>query len=166
MFQGWEITDYLQATQIVVSVMEILVTAFVAIWVVQSVQTKIDREKVLKDYFSGELIQLRTDLRAFLDLLIRGQMEAQSIKREHNLLRVRINDLMDVLNEKFNVDKKYLSAYRQGLLKIVEEDENYESGYSDNLKVKFTDSTVERLHKLRTKNDHVFNYILLKLYED
>ena len=126
MFQGWEITDYLQATQIVVSVMEILVTAFVAIWVVQSVQTKIDREKVLKDYFSGELIQLRTDLRAFLDLLIRGQMEAQSIKREHNLLRVRINDLMDVLNEKFNVDKKYLSAYRQGLLKIVEEDENYE----------------------------------------
>ena len=62
MFQGWEISDYLQATQIMVSVIEILVTAFVAIWVVQSVQTEIDREKVLKDYFSGELIQLRTDL--------------------------------------------------------------------------------------------------------
>lgn len=165
MFQGWEISDYLQATQIMVSVIEILVTAFVAIWVVQSVQTEIDREKVLKDYFSGELIQLRTDLRAFLDLLIRGEMEAQSIKREHNLLRVRIKDLLDVLNEKFNVDKKYLSAYRQGLLKIVEADENYEKGYSNNLKVKLTDNTVTRLHKLRTDNDHIFNYILLKLYD-
>lgn len=165
MFQGWEISDYLQATQIMVSVTEILVTAFVAIWVVQSVQTEIDREKVLKDYFSGELIQLRTDLRAFLDLLIRGEMEAQSIKREHNLLRVRIKDLLDVLNEKFNVDKKYLSAYRQGLLKIVEADENYEKGYSNNLKVKLTDNTVTRLHKLRTDNDHIFNYILLKLYD-
>lgn len=51
MFQGWEISDYLQATQIMVSVIEILVTAFVAIWVVQSVQTEIDREKVLKDFF-------------------------------------------------------------------------------------------------------------------
>ena len=165
MFQGWEISDYLQATQIMVSVIEILVTAFVAIWVVQSVQTEIDREKVLKDYFSGELIQLRTDLRAFLDLLIRGEMEAQSIKREHNLLRVRIKDLLDVLNEKFNVDKKYLSAYRQGLLKIVEADENYEKGYSNNLKVKLTENTVTRLHKLRTENDHIFNYILLKLYD-
>lgn len=165
MFQGWEISDYLQATQIMVSLIEILVTAFVAIWVVQSVQTEIDREKVLKDYFSGELIQLRTDLRAFLDLLIRGEMEAQSIKREHNLLRVRIKDLLDVLNEKFNVDKKYLSAYRQGLLKIVEADENYEKGYSNNLKVKLTDNTVTRLHKLRTDNDHIFNYILLKLYD-
>lgn len=165
MFQGWEISDYLQATQIMVSVIEILVTAFVAIWVVQSVQTEIDREKVLKDYFSGELIQLRTDLRAFLDLLIRGEMEAQSIKREHNLLRVRIKDLLDVLNEKFNVDKKYLSAYRQGLLKIVEADENYEKGYSNNLKVKLTENTVTRLHKLRTDNDHIFNYILLKLYD-
>lgn len=165
MFQGWEISDYLQATQIMVSVIEILVTAFVAIWVVQSVQTDIDREKVLKDYFSGELIQLRTDLRAFLDLLIRGEMEAQSIKREHNLLRVRIKDLLDVLNEKFNVDKKYLSAYRQGLLKIVEADENYEKGYSNNLKVKLTENTVTRLHKLRTDNDHIFNYILLKLYD-
>lgn len=165
MFQGWEISDYLQATQIMVSVIEILVTAFVAIWVVQSVQTEIDREKVLKDYFSGELIQLRTDLRAFLDLLIRGEMEAQSIKREHNLLRVRIKDLLDVLNEKFNVDKKYLSAYRQGLLKIIEADENYEKGYSNNLKVKLTENTVTRLHKLRTDNDHIFNYILLKLYD-
>ena len=165
MFQGWEISDYLQATQIMVSVIEILVTAFVAIWVVQSVQTEIDREKVLKDYFSGELIQLRTDLRAFLDLLIRGEMEAQSIKREHNLLRVRIKDLLDVLNEKFNVDKKYLRAYRQGLLKIVEADENYEKGYSNNLKVKLTENTVTRLHKLRTDNDHIFNYILLKLYD-
>lgn len=165
MFQGWEISDYLQATQIMVSVIEILVTAFVAIWVVQSVQTEIDREKVLKDYFSGELIQLRTDLRAFLDMLIRGEMEAQSIKREHNLLRVRIKDLLDVLNEKFNVDKKYLSAYRQGLLKIVEADENYEKGYSNNLKVKLTENTVTRLHKLRTDNDHIFNYILLKLYD-
>ena len=165
MFQGWEISDYLQATQIMVSVIEILVTAFVAIWVVQSVQTEIDREKVLKDYFSGELIQLRTDLRAFLDMLIRGEMEAQSIKREHNLLRVRIKDLLDVLNEKFNVDKKYLSAYRQGLLKIVEADENYEKGYSNNLKVKLTENTVTRLHKLRKDNDHIFNYILLKLYD-
>ena len=165
MFQGWETTDFLQATQIVVSVIEILITAFVAIWIVQSVQTKIDSEKVLKDFFSSELIQLRMDLRSFLDKLIRGEIEAQSIKRDHNLLRVRINDLLTALNKKFKVDKKYLGAYRQNLLKIVEADENYNKGYATNERVKLTENTITRLHKLRTENDHLFNDILLKLYD-
>ena len=165
MFQGWETADYLLATQIVISLIEILITAFVAIWIVQSVQTRIDSEKVLKDYLSGELIQLRTDLRLFLDKLIRGEIEAQSIKRDHNLLRVRIKDLLATLNKRFEVDKKYLSAYRQNLLRIIEDDENYEKGFSENEKVELTEETINRIHKLRTDNDHLFIDILLKLYD-
>lgn len=165
MLQGWVTADYLQATQIVVSVIEILITAFVAIWVVQSVQTKIDSEKVLKDFFSGELIQLRADLRSFLDKLIRREIEAQSIKRDHNLLRVRINDLLSALNKKFKIDKKYLGAYRQNLLKIVEGDENYVKGFASNEKVQLKEETINRLQKLRTENDHLFNDILIELYD-
>lgn len=165
MFQGWITADYLQATQIVVGVIEILITAFVAIWIVQSVQTRIDSEKVLKDFFSSELIQLRTDLRSFLDKLIQGEIEAQSVKREHNVLRVRINDILSALNKKFKIDKKYLGAYRQNLLKIVENDDNYVKGYTANEKVKLKEETINRLHKLRTDNDHLFNDILIKLYD-
>ena len=165
MFQGWTTTDYLQAVQIVVAVIDILITAFVAIWIVQSVQTRIDSEKVLKDFFSNELIQIRTDMRSFLAKLISGEIEPQSIKRDHNLLRVRINDLLSALNKKFKVDKKYLGAYRQNLLKIVEDDENYVKGFAMNEKVKLTEATINRLHKLRTDNDHLFNDILLKLYD-
>ena len=99
MFQGWSSGDFLVATQIVVAVIDILITAFVAIWVVQSVQSKIDSERVLKDFFSKELIQLRSDLRSFLDKLIAGGVEAQSIKREHHLLSVRIQDLLSAMNK-------------------------------------------------------------------
>lgn len=165
MFQGWETADYLQAVQIIVGIIEILVTAFVAIWIVQSVQTKIDSEKVLKDFFSRELIQLRSDLRSFINVLISGQIEAQSIKREHHLLRVRINDLMAALNKKFKVDKRFLGAYRQNLLKIIEADDNYNNCFAENKKVELTASTINSLQKLRTDNDHLFNDILLMLYE-
>lgn len=157
--------DYLQATQILIGLIDILVTAFVAFWIVKSVQTKIDSEKVLKDFLSSELIQLRTDLRAFLDVLIRGEMEAQSIKRDHNLLRVRINDLLSVLNRKFRVDKKYLAAYRQNLLKIVENDNKYINAFVNNEKVHFSEVTIKRLHELRVNNDHLFNDILIKMYD-
>lgn len=165
MFQGWDSSDFLVATQIVVAVIDILITAFVAIWVVQSVQSRIDSEKVLKDFFSKELIQLRSDVRSFLDKLIMGGIEAQSIKREHHLLSVRIQDLLSALNKKYGIDKRFLKAYRLSLMKIVEGDGNYVQSFGTNGIVTFTDDTVSKLHTLRTNNDHLFNDILLKLYE-
>lgn len=165
MFQGWDSSDFLVATQIVVAVIDILITAFVAIWVVQSVQSKIDSEKVLKDFFSKELIQLRSDVRSFLAKLIMGGIEAQSIKREHHLLSVRIQDLLSALNKKYGIDKRFLKAYRLSLMKIVEGDDNYVQSFGTNGIVTFTDDTVSKLHTLRTNNDHLFNDILLKLYE-
>lgn len=165
MFQGWGSGDFLAATQIVVAVIDILITAFVAIWVVQSVQSKIDSEKVLKDFFSKELIQLRSDLRSFLDKLIMGGFEAQSIKREHHLLSVRIQDLLSAMNKQYGIDKRLLKAYRLHLMKIVEEDDNYEQSFRTNKRVMLLDTTVSKLHTLRTNNDHLFNDILLKLYE-
>lgn len=165
MFQGWGSGDFLAATQIVVAVIDILITTFVAIWVVQSVQSKIDSEKVLKDFFSKELIQLRSDLRFFLDKLIMGEFEARSIKREHHLLSVRIQDLLSAMNKKYGIDKRLLKAYRLHLMKIVEEDDNYEQSFRTNERVMLMDATVSKLHTLRTNNDHLFNDILLKLYE-
>ena len=165
MFQGWSSGDFLVATQIVVAVIDILITAFVAIWVVQSVQSKIDSEKVLKDFFSKELILLRSDLRSFLDKLIVGGVEAQSIKREHHLLSVRIQDLLSAINKKYGIDKRFLKAYRLNLMKIVEADNSYVQSFSTNDKVTLMSETVSQLHVLRTKNDHLFNDILLRLYE-
>ena len=37
MLNGWVIADYLQASQIILAVFEIVVTTFVAVWVVRSV---------------------------------------------------------------------------------------------------------------------------------
>ena len=164
MFKGWSVNDYLVASQIIVALLNILIMAFMAIWVVQSVQSKIDSEKTLKDYFSKELFLLRSDLRVFLGKLIAGGVEAKTIKREHHLLSVRIQDLLSALNKKFGIDTKYLKAYRQNLMKIVEKDTNYVDQYESNGKVSFSDDTVASLHALRTNNDHLFNDILLKMY--
>ena len=39
------------------------------------------------------------------------------------------------------------------------------SPFALNKKIKFTEDTIEKLHTLRVKNDHLFNDILIKLYE-
>ena len=86
-------------------------------------------------------------------------------KREHHLLSIRMKDLLDVMNKKFNIDKKYLKVYRQNLLKIVEEDASYQDYSQKDVMIALSQNTIDKLHDIRTKNDHLFNDILMKLYE-
>ena len=165
MFNSWGTADYLQASQIILTILEIVVTTFVAVWVVRSVQRKLDNERILKDYLANELIDLRSELRAFIEKLISSDIKANSIKREHHLLSIRMKDLLDVMNKKFNIDKKYLKVYRQNLLKIVEEDASYQDYSQKDVMIALSQSTIDKLHDIRTKNDHLFNDILMKLYE-
>ena len=57
--------------------MSILVTAFMAWWVVKSVQRKLDTERTLKDHFAHEVIDLRKETRDFITKVINGGMKAK-----------------------------------------------------------------------------------------
>lgn len=165
MLNGWVIADYLQASQIVLAVFEIVVTTFVAVWVVRSVQRKMDNDRVLKDFLAHELIDLRCDVRTFIDKLISGNIKANSIKREHHLLSIRMKDLLNAMYDKYKIDKRSLKMYRQNLLKIVEDDNLYQDNCQEDVMIVLSQDTIDKLHDLRIKNDHKFNDILLKVYE-
>lgn len=165
MFSFWNVSDYLTASQVVVSVVDIGITSFIAIWVVRSIQKKIDNEKVLKEYISKELLLLRSDLRSYIEKIISSKVKPKTIKREHHLLSVRIQDLLSIMNIKYGVDKKYLNVYRLYLMKIIEADKTYEQAYLGDKAVILEQKTVLKLHDLMIKHDHRFNDLLLQIYE-
>ena len=161
----WTIADYLQASYICVTALSILVTAYVAVWVVKSVQRKLDTERTLKDHFAHELIGLRNEARSFIRDVISGGMKAKDIKYNHNHLRSHITDLQKLLNQKYDISKTFLTAYKMNLIKIIEKDDAYNNAFKENQEVTFSSDTAAALHKLGHENDHVFNEVLLKIYE-
>ena len=161
---NWTIGDYLQAAYVCLTALCIVVTAFMAVWVVRSVQRKIDNERTLKDHLAHEVIGLRKDTRDFLAKVIVGGMSAKEIKRCHYRLSTHINDILSLLNKKYGVDKRFLKAYRQNVMKIIEEDEPYTQAFNVDGAVTLCDTTVAKLHEIEVKNDHLFNDVLLKIY--
>lgn len=162
---SWTVADYLQAAYVCLTALGIVVTAFMAVWVVRSVQRKIDNEQMLRDHFAHEVIELRKDTRDFMTKVITGGMHAKEIKRCHYRLSSHINDLLALLNKKYKVDKKYLKAYRQNVMKIIEDDGAYTQVFDANGEVTLNSETVTKLHEIEVKNDHLFNDVLLKIYE-
>lgn len=161
----WTIADYLQASYVCLTALSIVVTAFMAVWVVHSVQKKIDNERTLKDHFAHEVIELRKDTRDFMSKVINGEINAKEIKRRHYRLSSHINDLLLLLNQKYKIDKKYFKAYRQNVMKIIEKDEHYTHAFNENQIVMLTDETVQNLYEVEKNNDRKFNDVLLKIYE-
>lgn len=162
---NWTVADYLQASYVCFTALSIIVTAFMAVWVVRSVQQKIDNERTLKDHLAHEIIDLRKDTRSFFAVVIKGGLKAGEIKRGHYRLSTHVNDLLTLLNKKYKIDKKYLKAYRQNVMKIIEKDDAYTNAFAGNEVVTLNDNTVAELHKVEVDNDHLFNDILLKIYE-
>lgn len=165
MFQDWGPGDFLSATQIIIAVINILITTFVAIWVVENVQKKLNDESALKEYCIKELILLRSDIRCFFNNIIANEIDAQTIKREHHVLCMRSIDLLTTMNTLYGIDTNSLSVFGFSLMKIIERDNNYEESFSSKHELPLNQTTVAKLHKIRTDNDHLFNDILLKLYE-
>ena len=161
----WSIADYLQASYICLTALSILVTAYVAVWVVRSVQRKIDTERTLKDHFAREIISLRKEARSYISDVIKGGMKAQDIKYNYNHLRSHITDLQNILNQKYNINKACLRAYKMNLIKIIEKDEAYINAYQNNHEVTLSNDTTTALQKLGRENDHLFNDVLLMIYE-
>lgn len=162
---SWTVADYLQAAYVCLTALSIVVTAFMAVWVVRSVQRKIDNEQMLRDHLAHEVIGLRKDTRDFMAKVITGGMHAKEIKRFHYRLSSHINDLLSILNKKYKIDKKSLKAYRQNVMKIIEEDGAYTQVFDANGEVTLNAETVTKLHEIEVNNDHLFNEVLLKIYE-
>lgn len=161
---GWSIADFLQASYLCLTALSIVVTAFVGIWVVNTVQRNINNESTLKEHFAKELITLRSDARLLIEKFTSEQLSAEEMKRTHYSLQVRMKDLLNLLNCKYGIDKQYLRAYRSNIPKILEEDASYIGGFVNQSKVKLSADTNQKLYTLSRDNDHVFNEILLKIY--
>lgn len=161
----WTVADYLQASYICVTALSILVTAYVAVWVVKSVQRRLDTERTLKDHFAHEIIGLRKETRDFISDVVKGGIKAQNIKYNYNHLRQHITDLQKILEQKYTINMTILNAYKMNLLKIIEKDEAYNDAFKDNKEVTLSSETATALHNLGRDNDYLFNDVLLKIYE-
>lgn len=162
---NWTTADYLQASYVCITILGIMVTAYMAVWVVRSVQSKIDNERALKEHFAHEIIDLRKESRLLLGKLIKGDLKAWEIKRCHYRLSTHMNNLLSVLNSRYGIDKKKLRPYRINLMKIIEEDCIFENSYRLNVTVALENETLNKLYRLEKDNDHLFNDILLQIYE-
>ena len=158
-------SDWLSFASICVTIISIIVSAAIAVWVVKKIQAKLDSEQKLKDYFCDELKDIRNGYKGIINDIYNNQMTPNDFKNRMNSLGARATDLMAHLKEIFNIENT-LDAYRLELNTIVTESNLYIVSYAHNGdgNLRFSNEFKANLREFEIRNKSIFSDLIQKIY--
>ena len=159
-------SDWLSITSIAVSAIGIVVSALVAIWIVDTLQKKLDRNLQLKDHFSKEVLAVREQYRNLVRDLTGSSQRPKQIVNNFKMTSIYANDLLRLLNTQYKTPTDILQPFQTELLSIATDCEEYNKAYRYNKKFQYRKVTIETIREFEKKHDKLFNDILMTIYNE
>lgn len=154
------ITDVIQ---ILVDLFGIFVTTSVSIWIVKTIQKRLNNERSTKDYFIGEVSVIQNEYRNLLSSVMSSKESPKMLKVKFNNLNTKVNSLMKLLATKYKIQENLLAEYQTHLPMIIEDDRGYTNVYRQDSRFTLTRETINAIYKLDRENNHIFYDIIVKI---
>lgn len=146
-----------------ISIMGLLVNAFLAFWIVKTIQNRLANKRVLKDHFISEIKEIRNEYRNCLSNLYSCKTHPRIVIPWFKLMNIKVNDVMSVLNSKYSIDKNYLLPYQHDLQEMITNNEDFINQFKNDNNVTFTESSKIQFIKFQQENNQLFNDIIIKI---
>lgn len=149
-----------------IAIAGILVNSALTIWIVRTIQNRLTNKRVLKDHFIVEIKEIRSEYKCFLNKLYANKMTAQSIIPWFKLMNIKINDIIDLISEKYRIDKTILKPYQNDLRELITENEDFIKMFKSDKPIDFSDNSKNQFIKFQQENNHLFNKIIVKINDE
>lgn len=164
-YQGLSPSDWIALTSIFVDVLAMLVGAFIAVWVVRSIQSKLDSEQKLREYFHSEILSVRDGYRKILDDIYHHTMRPKEFQQRMSSLSILSTDIMLHVKEKYGIDDVRLVSFQLDLNEKISDEPGFLAAYIPNNVLEFPRTFEAELRQFEATNNSVFNEIFVKLYK-
>ena len=144
----------------------IIVPSVVAWLIGNTIKNKLDNKKSLRDHILREILEIRNNYRQLLDSVRIGTIKPKVVKTKLSVFSIRITDLMKLIKKGDNdVSKDFLLPYQLDFSQLITEDDNFILKYKDNEEFTISDMTYSSLLDFENKNNHLFNDLILAIFE-
>ena len=151
---------------IIVNVLGIFVTAGVSIWIVKTVQKKLNNERSLKDYFISEVSNIQTEYRNLISSVLSSKESPKLLQVKFYNLGAKVNSLMGLLEQRYSIPRDLLYEYQITLRMIIEDDEGYTSVYRRDSRFTLCPNSIAAIYNLDNQNIHLFYDMIIKINSD
>ena len=146
-----------------ISIASIIVNAILAIWIIKTVQDKVNNKRILKDHLINEIKEVRDEYRFFLNQLFSNKIKPSHIAPWFKLMNIKINDLLDLISQKGSIDKNILNPYQIELRDTITELDEYISNYISDEKILLSPISQIKVIRFQQKYNHLFNKAIVKI---
>lgn len=159
-------SDWIAISGLSISVMSILVSAMVAIWIVDKLQRGLENHQQLKDYLSQEVLSVREQYRDLIRDLTGTTQTPKRIRSRFKTIGIYASDLLRLLNTQFGTPVDILLPFQTELSGIATECEEYNNASRRNRKFQYRKTTIDSILEFERSHDKLFNDILMTIYNE
>jgi hypothetical protein len=156
-------SDWLTLAGICVDIMSILISSYIAYWVVGVIQNKMERASKLRDYFATELIELKKGYSNLIQEVCMANFTMGTFRPQMQSLGVRTTSLTNNLNSKYHLTNKIIQKH-SALYQTISFTPEFEKSMDGNIAL--TDTVKSEIRKLEQEMINEFDTSLMKLYEE
>ena len=160
----FETSDWLSVISILVDILSILLGGWIAYWVASTIQSALNKEEKLKNYFASELIGLKDEFQRIIDEVKYGHPLPKELKAKVNSLSNKSTSIMQSLNSKYGINDEIANLLLTFSTKIMECNE-FESNYRTNHAITFSANVKNQVEMLEKDKVKLYDDLLLLLYE-
>lgn len=147
----------------VISILSIVVNAFIAIWVVSEIQKNTSNRRILKDHFINEVKDIKDLYKDKFNQIMTNKSKPKDLLIWFKVMYIKIDDLLKCLNELYDVDLAYLEPYQRDLRYIVTENSDFIDAFSSNSEIQVSTVFMRDLMDFHQKNHKIFNKLIIQI---
>lgn len=147
----------------VITLIGILVNALLAIWIVKTLQSNQKNKRYLKDHLIQEIKDLRCEYRKFLSELYSGHLKPKQIIPWFKLMNIKIQDTMDIINQKYKIEKGFLRCYQMELRELVTEFKEFNENFKTNNSLRLSENSQKEIIKFQQNYNSKFNSLIIQI---
>ena len=147
----------------IIAIIGVIVNSILAIWIVKTLQNNLTNKRYLKDHLIQEVKDLRSEYKKFLNELYQGKLRPKQILPWFKLMNIKTQDVMEIVNQKYGLDKDILKNYQVELRNMVTEQEEFNDNFKENKCFPLKESSLKELLQFQQNNNSKFNELIIEI---
>lgn len=162
----WSVDNIISMADLVLSVITLIVTTYIGVWIVTELQTKSESSRALREYVVNNIIKVHDSFQTiFIEINNKEQLQAHALKARINAYTQQLSNILLLSQNRYNVEGKELEKNVRLFYKAIEESPSFQSQYKDNNFVVFQENEHINFAEIEANLEKLFPKLINDIYE-
>lgn len=161
----WSVDTIISVAGLVLSLISLLITAYVGVWIADELQKRSESSKAMREYMVANIIKEHDSIRLLFIAMYNGELSTKVMKARANLYFQQLSNLLLITKNRYKIEGIDLKKIITQFYLTLENSKSFREHYLDNEFVNFPENELKSFRDLETQIEVQFHKLINDIYE-